>query len=227
MKKVLALLMVMLMVFPVLSLAEESVQVYVSITDDTGALVLAYEPIAVVDIDADGALTFGDALASAHAAKHENGADAFGMAATEFGLSMTKLWGVENGGAYGYCLNDASAWSLLDPVVEGDHVKAYVYTDMANWSDTYCYFAAPAAQVKTGENLELVLNANGYDANFAPVTFAVEGARLALNGQGVDIMTDAEGKAVISFVNPGTYVVSAFSGTMTLVAPVCVVTVTE
>ena len=40
-------------------------------------------------------------------------------------------------------------------------------------------------------------------------------------------MTDAEGKAVISFVNPGTYVVSAFSGTMTLVAPVCVVTVTE
>ena len=91
MKKVLALLMVLLMVFPVLSLAEESVQVYVSITDDTGALVLAYEPITVTDIDADGMLTFGDALASAHAAKHENGADAFGMAATEFGLSMTKL----------------------------------------------------------------------------------------------------------------------------------------
>ena len=227
MKKVLALLVVLMMVFPVLSLAEESVQVYVSITDETGALVMAYEAVTVTDTDADGALTFGDALVAAHAAKHENGAEAFGMAQTEYGLSMTKLWGVENGGAYGYCLNDASAWSLLDPVAEGDHVKAYIYTDMTTWSDTYCYFAAPAAEVKAGETLELVLSANGYDANYAPVTFAVAEAQLAVNGEGVDIVTDAEGKAAISFETPGTYVVSAFSSSMTLVAPVCVVTVAE
>jgi len=227
MKKGLVFLMVFLMMFSCAALADESVNVYVSITDDIGVLQMAYEAVNATDIDADGIITIGDALAAAHIAKHENGADAFGMAKTEFGLSMTKLWGAENGGAYGYCLNDASAMSLLDPVAEGDHVKAYVYTDLAMWSDTYSYFAAPAAEVKTGEELELLLNASGYDANFAPVTFAVEGARLAVNGQGVDITTDAEGKAVISFVNPGTYVLSAFSGTMTLVAPVCVVTVTE
>ena len=226
MKRVLAFLMTLLMVCSC-AFAQENVNVYVSITDDTGALVLAYEQVEVSDVDADGVISIGDALAAAHAQKHENGADAFGLAATEFGLSMTKLWGVENGGSYGYSLNDASSWSLLDPVAEGDHVKAFVYTDLAMWSDTYSFFQTPAAEIKAGDALELLLQANGYDENFAPVTFAVENAQLAIDGVGVDVWTDAEGKAAVSFEKFGTYVVSAFSGTMTLVAPVCIVTVIE
>lgn len=230
MKKFLALLLTLLLVFSLTASAEEaaqSVSVYVSITDDTGALALAYESVAATDTDGDGVVSIGDALAAAHTAHHAEGAAAFGMAKTEFGLSMTSLWGVENGGSYGYCLNDASAWSLLDPVKDGDHVKAYAYTDLTAWSDTYSYFAAPAAQVKAGEVLELVLSASGYDANFAPVMLAVADAVITVDGAATEVKTDAEGKASLTFDAAGTYVVSAKSETMTLVAPVCIVTVNE
>lgn len=227
MKKTLIFLMVLLMVFSATAFASEEVQVFVSITDDTGALVMAYEPVAVTDVDDDGVLSIGDALAAAHAAGHESGAEAFETAQTEYGLSMTRLWGVENGGSYGYCLNDASAWSLLDPVKEGDHVKAYAYTDLAAWSDTYSYFAAPAMESKASEAVELVLYASGYDENFAPVTLAVADAVITVDGNAAEIKTDTDGKASISFDAAGTYVVSAISGSMTLVAPVCIVTVAE
>lgn len=227
MKKTLVFLMALLMVFSATAFAAEDVHVYVSITDDTGALVMAYESVAVTDADADGVLSIGDALTAAHVAGHENGAEALGIAATEYGLSMTRLWGVENGGSYGYCLNDGSAWSLLDPVAEGDHVKAYAYTDLAAWSDTYSYFAAPAVEIRAGEAVELVLNASGYDASFAPVTLAVADAVITVDGIVTEVKTDAEGKASITFDAAGTYVVSATSESMTLVAPVCIVTVTE
>ena len=227
MKKLLVLLLALLMAFSLPVSAEEALHAYVSITDDTGALVLAYESVAVTDADADGVVTIGDALACAHAAFHEAGSEAFGLAKTEFGLSMTKLWGVENGGSYGYSLNDASSWSLLDPVAEGDHVKAYAYTDLMAWSDTYSYFAAPAAEVKVGEAVELVLKASGFDVNFAPVTLDVEDAVITVNGEDSGVKTDAEGKASLTFDAAGTYVVSATSESMTLVAPVCIVTVNE
>lgn len=227
MKKLLVLLTVLLMALTTTAAAQESVNVYVSITDDTGALALAYQTVAVTDADADGALTISDALAAAHAANHENGVDAFGTAVTEYGLSMTRLWGVENGGSYGYCLNDASAWSLLDPVAEGDHVKAYAFTDLTAWSDTYSYFAAPAVNAKVGETVELVLSASGYDASFAPITLAVADAVITVDGAATEIRTDAEGKASVAFDAAGAYLVSAASETMTLVAPVCIVTVVE
>lgn len=225
MKKFLSLLMVLLM-SAVPAFAEDA-QVYVSISDDTGALVLAYEAIAVTDADADGALTICDALACAHAAKHENGAEAFLAEETEFGLSLMKLWGVENGGSYGYYLNDASAWSLLDPVQPGDHVKAYAYTDLAAWSDAYSFFAAPAAEAAVGAELALCLSAAGYDEAWNPVTLAVEGASITVNGEACGAVTDAQGKAALTFDQPGVYVVSAVSENQTLVPPVCRVTVTE
>lgn len=37
----------------------------------------------------------------------------------DYGLYITKLWGTENGGSYGYCLNNAACMSLTDPVVQG------------------------------------------------------------------------------------------------------------
>lgn len=226
MKKFLSMLLVVLLcTMP--ALADETAQVYVSISDDTGALILAYEAIAVTDADADGVLTICDALICAHAAKHENGAEAFCAEETEFGLSMLKLWGVENGGSYGYYLNDASAWSLLDPVAEGDHVKAYAFTDLAAWSDVYSFFAVPAAEVAVGAELALSLSAAGYDEAWNPVTLAVEGATITVNGETCGVITDAQGKAVLTFGQAGVYVISAVSENQTLVPPVCLVTVME
>ena len=224
MKKLISLLLV-LMTLAVPALAEQAPTVYVSITDDTGALVLAYAPVAVTDTDSDGLLTIHDALLCAHASHHQQGADAYAASLTDFGMSMTKLWNVENGGSYGYYLNDASAWSLLDPVAEGDHVKAYCFTDLAAFSDTYAFFAAPALTAKAGETIELSLSAAAFDANWAPITIPVEGATITVNGKTVDALTNAEGKASLTLGENGVYTISAVSDTMTLVAPVCIITV--
>lgn len=227
MKKFLATLLALLMLVSLTAFAEEAPTVFVSISDDTGALVMAYQPVPLTDADADGALTICDALMNAHAAAHPDGAAAFAAVSTEWGLSMSKLWGVENGGSYGYCVNDASAMSLVDPLKEGDHVKAYAYTDLTAWSDTYCYFAAPVAAGTVNGEIALTLSANGYDANWNPVINPVAGAVITVNGEKTETVTDENGNAVLTLAEAGTYTVSAVSDSMTLVPPVCIVTVTE
>ncbi len=227
MKKFLSVLLALAMLVSLAAFAEEAPTVYVSISDDTGALVLAYAPVTLTDADGDGALTICDVLMLAHAAYHPDGADAFLAEDTEWGLSMYKLWGVENGGSYGYCLNDASAWSLVDPIQAGDHVKAYVYTDLTAWSDTYASFAAPVASAAVNAEVALTLSAAGYDEAWNPVTLAVSGAVITVNGEKTEVVTDENGNALLTFAKAGVYTVSAVSDTMTLVPPVCIVTVTE
>lgn len=224
MKKLISLLLA-LMTLASPALAEQAPSVYVSITDDTGALTLAYAPVAVTDTDSDGLLTIHDALLCAHTAHHQLGTDAYAASMTDFGMSLTKLWNVDNGGSYGYYLNDVSAWSLLDPVAEGDHVKAYCFTDLAAFSDTYAFFAAPSLTAKAGEAIELTLSAAAFDANWAPITIPVEDASITVNGEAVDVLTSAEGKAILTLAESGVYTISALSDTMTLVAPVCIITV--
>jgi hypothetical protein len=48
-----------------------------------------------------------------------------------------------------------------------------------------------------------------------------------VDGQPTGTLTDAEGKATLTFAAPGTYVVTADSETLNLVDPVCVITVAE
>lgn len=228
MRKILSTLLALAMLLSCAAFAEEAAPVvFVSISDDTGMLVLAHVPVTVTDADGDGALTICDALTAAHTAYHPDGAAAFAAVNSEWGLSMAKLWGIENGGSYGYCVNDASAWSLVDPIKEGDHVKAYAYTDLTAWSDTYCYFAAPVAEAKMNAEVTLTLTANGYDENYAPITLPVAGAVITMNGEKTEITTDENGNAVLSLAEAGTYTISAVSETMTLVPPVCILTVTE
>lgn len=228
MKKILSVLLTLAMLVSLTAFAEEAAPaVYVSISDDAGALVLAYQAVTLTDQDGDGALTICDALMAAHAAYHPNGAEGFLAEKTEWGLSMYRLWGVENGGSYGYCVNDASVMSLVDPVQAGDHVKAYAYTDLNAWSDTYSYFAAPVAAAAPNAEIPLTLFASGYDANWAPVTLPVAGAAITVNGAATEIITDENGCAVLSLAEGGEYVISAVSGTQVLVPPVCIVTIAE
>ena len=228
MKKFLSVLLAMLMLLSCASFAESADNtVFVSISDDTGALVLAYAPVELTDVDGDGALTICDAMMTAHAAYHPDGAAAFLAEDTEWGKSLYVLWGVDNGGSYGYMLNDMSPLSLLDEVKPGDHVKAYAYTDLTAWSDTYSYFTAPVAAVAVNVDVALTLFAAGYDENWAPITVPVAGAVLTVNGEKTEVVTDDNGNAVLTLAEVGEYIVSAVSDTMTLVPPVCIVTVTE
>ena len=229
MKKFLSILLAMLMLLQsCAAFAEETPIVYVSISDDIGALVLAYAPVELGDVDGDGALTICDALVCAHTMYHPDGAAAFVAEDTEWGKSLYVLWGIDNGGSYGYMLNDASPMSLLDEVKPGDHVKAYAYTDLTAWSDTYSYFAAPVAAVAVNAEVALTLFANGYDESWNPVTYPVQGAFLVVDGEVYDdVVTDAEGKFALTFPETGVHTVSAVSNDLTLVPPVCIVTVME
>jgi len=199
--------------------------VFVSISDDQGRLALANEAVVVSDLDGDGVINIHEALFSAHEQAYEGGAEA-GYEAVDigYGLSMNRLWGIENGGSYGYYVNNASAISLLDPISENDLIYAYAFTDLESWSDTYSFF--DCAMLETEGAFELTLTAQSFDADWNPVCLPVEGAIITVDGADTDITTDAEGKAALELA-AGEYLISARSETMTLVPPVCRATVTE
>lgn len=232
MKKLLSTTIALLMIFSVFSvpvLAEEadSATVYLTLSDDDGKLVLSQEAITVTDIDQDGALTINDALYAAHELSYEGGAAAgYASSIGQYGLSLDKLWGVANGGGYGYAVNNVSAMGLADPIKDGDFINAYVYTDLVGWSDTYCYFDNHTLTVKAGESVTLTLSSAGYDESWNPITLPVEGAELTVNGVNTGIKTDSEGKATITLDDSGSFIISALSSTQTLVPPVCKVKVT-
>lgn len=227
MKRILSTLLALTMLLLTIACAETATTVFVSISDDAGQLVLAYKPVDVSDLDDDGMLTICDALMGAHMAYHSEGAAAFLAEDTEWGKSLYVLWGVDNGGSYGYMINDVSPMSLLEPIRDGDHVKAYAYTDLTSFSDTYCYFAAPAVPAEMNAEVALTLTAAGYDENWSPVTVPLTGAVITVNGEKTEIVTDENGNAVLTLAEAGTYTISAVSDTQILVPPVCILTIAE
>ena len=98
--------------------AEDTAQVKVTISDTNGAVAVCQQEITVTDVDSDGALTINDALVIAHD-KFYDGGSAAGYASSvgTYGLAVDKLWGTENGGAFGFRdqLQDAVNLILLDP----------------------------------------------------------------------------------------------------------------
>lgn len=200
--------------------AEDSIKVSVTIADANGALAVTQEQVTVTDLDSDGALTINDALISAHNEFYTGGAEAgYGYYTGDYGLSMSKLWGTENGGSFGYYKNNTAAFSLADTVADGDYVNAFVYTDTTAWSDKYCWFNENTLEANADEEISLTLSAAGYDAEWNPVTVAVEGAVILVDGEATDYKTDADGKVTIT-LSAGSHVVSAKSDSATLVPPV-------
>ena len=189
----------------------------ITVSIANGTLVLTEAAVDVTDIDGDGALTINDALIAAHTAYYTDGADGYAAAKGDYGLAITKLWGVENGGSYGYYVNNAASMGLSDPVKDGDRLYAFIYTDTTAFSDMYTFFDKAAADVSENGTLELVLSGAGYDENWNPVTLPVEGAVITVNGEKTAFVTDKAGK----------YTVTAVSDDKALVPAVCIVNVTE
>lgn len=204
--------------------AADSVDVYVTISS-AGTLVAAREQVTVTDADGDGALTINDALYCAHETLCEGGAEAgYAYGETEYGISLNRLWGVENGGSYGYYLNDTGALSMSDPVKTGDCVSAFSYADLTGWSDAYAYFDKPVTAAAVGERVTLTLMySSGYDENWNQIFEPCAGATVTVGGR--EYTTDENGAVELTFDKAGTYVVTAFSRTVTLVPPAAVVEV--
>ena len=183
-----------------------------------GELAVTAQTIAVTDRDEDGALTISDAIATAHSAFYPSGAEGYATEMTDYGLSMQKLWGVENGGSYGYYVNNASAFSLTDPIADGDYVAAYSYADLTAWSDIYTYFND--CVVVPGE-VTLTLSQAAFDENWNPVTLPVNLAEILINGEATGYYTDEHGDVTLT-VAAGDVISAAVDG-MVIVPPVCVV----
>jgi len=185
------------------------IHVYASIAN-AGELVVAGEVIEVTDLDGNGAYTANDVLMAAHE-QFFTGEDGYASADVGYGLSIVKLWGVENGGSYGIYINDEFAMSALDPVKEGDKVYAYSFKDLTAWSDMYTFFRA--------EDGEYSLIGVGFDANGNPTNVPVAGAHILLDGVDSGIVTDADGKFTLESQPK---VMTATSEEQTLVPPVLV-----
>lgn len=189
-----------------------------------GSVVAALETVNLTDADGDGALTVCDALYAVHEKLYEGGAKAgFGYYTGEYGLSMSKLWGDESG-MFGYYLNNASCMSLADPVKDGDNITAFIYQSQ-DWSDVYTYFDVTEASVSTGEEITLTLMAAGYDENWNPISYPVEGATLTCDGEKTAYVTDAQGKVTFSLQEAGAHVISAEYDKAIIVPPACEVAV--
>lgn len=231
MKRSLAMAAAMLISFSAVSInvsaAEDETKVFVTISDNNRDLVLVQEPVTVTDIDNDGKLTINDALSITHDNKFEGGAAAgYRSSVGQWGLQLEKLWGIESGINYGYCVNDVFANGLADEIKNGDYINAYVYSDTKNFSDSYSFFDAKNGNdAEAGSEIELKLSYLYFDENFAQQSKALEGAKITVNGKETDSVTDADGKAVVKLTEAGRNVISATSDSRTLVPPSYVINV--
>ena len=230
-KNLLIFAMVFVMLISVFSIQTfavgETTTVYVTISN--GSLMLSQESITVTDIDNDGVLTINDALYLAHEKKYDGGVAAgYASAKGQYGLALTKLWGVENGGSYGYYVNNVLAMGLTDTVKSGDYINAFVYTDTSMYSDTYCFFDVNNISVNEGKELTLTLSAAGFDKNWAPIVIPVADATILIDGAESSFKTDVNGKVTIKIDNAKhSYIISAKSDDSILVSPVCVASIIE
>ena len=221
MKKLTSILLtlcLMLSLFAFAANAADTISVTVTIADKTGALVLAAEAVEVRDVDGDSLFTVHDTLTCAHE-QYYGSADGYKAVALPGyqGLSLEKLWGQTNNYSFGYYCNNASCWSLLDPVNDGDKVTAFAYSDLKGFSDAYTFCEPDTAAVKTGESFQLTFHKAGFDEKWNPIELPVAGATVTVDGKATRFVTDENGEVEILILKPGKHIVSVTSDTETLV----------
>ena len=205
-------------------MAADSITVYASVirngefvTEKNNEL-MAYVPVTLDNQSP----TIDDAFIALHENCYIDGASGYRTTQMPSSTSITKFWGVESE-YVSYYNNNNYAMGLTDIVENGAHLVLWFYQDTTSWSDTYTFFDKTTAGVISGDTLNLTLTQAGYSENspLSGATITVDGAELP------EIITDAEGKASLSFEEGGTYTVSAKYANSYIVPPVCIVTVTE
>ena len=239
-KRVLSLLMAFVMVIgllPATARAAETneaatITAYVTISVD-GTFAVGKEntqmggiPVTATDRNGDGKVNIDETLLAAHEAYYSSGAEGYSSYTGPYGLSLGKLWG-DASGAFGYYVNDASAWSLDDTVADGDRLTAFVYQDKTGWSDSYTYFAQPTITTGQSGTVELTLYKCGIDENWNTVALPCAGAELTADGVSTGVVTDANGRAWLPVGDVlGQKRISAVSTSgEKIVAPCCMITV--
>ncbi len=221
----------------------ESVNVYVTIASEGNIVIdkngdyVALAPVTVNDIDENGSLTVDEALYAAHETYYDGGAESgYSTFTGTYGLSLETLWGKGTSGesaVAGYWLNNASCWSLNDAVSEGDYLTAFNYYDTEHWSDSYSYFEKNEIEAKSGSSVILTLSAMGYDENWNSVSNPYQGARVVFLDNAIsydsELTTDENGQVKIELngIEPGSYLVKAYSENGAIVPAACKINVTK
>ena len=174
-------------------------------TDDGRAAVEL--PVTVKDADADGILTFHDALVALHEAYRAEGYT------LQQGGTVAKLWGVETN-ATSFFKNREELTKMVNfktsTVADNDQLYAVVVTDKTDRADCFTWFDKTEATVKAGESFKLTLTGKSDDyAKSGAVGIDVgtweDGAFTALK----NAKTDIDGNVTLSFDKAGTYIVTA------------------
>ena len=173
-------------------------------TDDGKAAVEL--PVTVKDADADGILTFHDALVALH---ERYCADGYRIS----GLNVTKLWGKEAKAPLFLKNKEPLAKAVnyeTSTVTDDDQLYAVVRTDTTDLADCFTWFDKTEVTVKAGESFKLTLTGKCDDyaqssAARIPVGTWEDGAFTALE----NAKTDIDGNVTLSFDKADTYIVTA------------------
>lgn len=227
--RILAVAMIAIMVIAALGLttmtsgaayaAENEITVNVTVSnagaiaEDADGNFMVNMPVTVA-VDESGLATVDAVLTAFHEKYYPGG---YETTETSFGLSVSKLWGVENGGSYLFAIDKIMCNSGVgyDYIGDGQTLTAIVMKDLVYWSDIYAFFDKNTATAKVGEEIELTLayDAVTYDADWNPTHVAtpIAGADVFAAGAEETVLatTDAEGKAVVAFDEEGTYMITA------------------
>ena len=198
MKKFISIVLALAMIFCFAACGKKEEQpakgpgCYVTIVN-AGEIVVANEFVEFEDFDKSGDYNIDEVLHAAH--KQFGKEEDYASSASDWGLSITKLWGVDSTvlgyAPFMYYLNNQMVMTdLTQPVVEGERVNAFVFADQATWSDSYTYFESNV--VKDG-TLTTTIYKIVNDANFNPASVPAEGAEVFLGETSIG-KTDAEGK---------------------------------
>ncbi|MGN1009051.1 MAG: S-layer homology domain-containing protein, partial [Butyricicoccus sp.] len=161
--------------------------------------------ITVSDADADGILTYDEALQAAH--KTCLTEDDYTTENSDWGLMVSKLWGVETSNCLFYLDGKALENNVADTVIKaGSKLYASVNSDDTYYSDQYTAFDAADKTITAGVDFELTLqDAEGSAVSGLEVGIWKDGAFEAIEGK----TTDENGKVTLNFSEVGTYCVTA------------------
>lgn len=200
--------------------------------------------VTVKDLNADGELSWDEALVAAHTAYCPAGADGYVAEDGTYGLYVTKLWGEAIANNLFFTNDEPISINVGEAYIEnGDHLYAATLFDPEGrqYSDWYTFFDQTKLEVEAGQEFTLTLKGDagsGMEFAASPVAGAAIGTQSGSTFTALEKTTDASGQVTLSFTKPGVYCVTSSGNvvipatdtsaekTVPVIPAACVVTVT-
>ncbi len=210
--------------------AEDSQNITVTLTASMYGNLLNEATLVPIELSGKETYNLDDVFLAAHTLYYD-GEDGYASENGEYGAYITKFWGDESGN-FGYQINGGTKYvGGLDTTVEnGDYIDVAIYENKYPDTEVYTKFDAYKKEAYIREEIELTLYQAGYDENWNTVFTPCE--EVTVVADGIEYITDSEGKINLSFDEAGTYIVTACETKIVkdaevaaITAPVCEITV--